>query len=205
MTTVIFLRHGPTQENHDGRIQGQRPGQLLWRETEVYISAVTPLLRPKNPSLLVSSDLERAVSTRQILKDFLQLPDIPEVTLSSLRERSVGAYEGKLWTEIPAVLQAQRGKSTYDFSVCGGEKSAEVAERVAATLHYLAREYTDTHICCVAHACWLQQLFHLVSQAALPDDWFDRTAIYETKLASNGAISKFDLMQIQAKLPADHG
>jgi broad specificity phosphatase PhoE len=205
MTTITFLRHGPTQENHEGRIQGQQHGKLLVRQTEAYLSAITPLLREKNPVILVSSDLERAVTTRRILKDFLQLAGIQEETLSSLRERSVGTYEGKLWTEIPLELQHQKGKSTYDFSVCGGEKSGEVAERVAETLKYFAREHTGNQVCCVAHACWLQQLFHLVSPEDLPDDWFDRTAVYETHLSPDGTIQDFNLIQIQAKLPQDLG
>lgn len=205
MTTVTFLRHGPTQENRDGRIQGQQHGKLLIRETEAYLAAITPLLRDQNPQLLVSSDLERATATRSMLKNFLQLADVTEETLSLLRERSVGTYEGKLWTEIPLKLQQQQGEGQYDFSVCGGEKSEEVAERVRETLKYFSREYTDSQVCCVAHACWLQQLFHLVSPDSLPSDWFDRTAMYQTSLSATGDIDDFNLIQIQAKLPVDLG
>lgn len=205
MTTITFLRHGPTQENNEGRIQGQRPGKLLVRETEAYLAAITPLLRDQNPRLLVSSDLERATLTRSMLKSFLQLADVKEETLSLLRERSVGTYEGKLWTEIPLELQQQQGEGHYDFSVCGGEKSEDVAERVVETLKYFSREYTDSQVYCVAHACWLQQLFSLVSREALPADWFDRTAMYKTTLNATGDIEQFKLIQIQAKLPKDLG
>lgn len=205
MTTITFLRHGPTQENNDGRIQGQQHGQLLVRETEAYLAAITPLLRNTNPSALVSSDLERATITRRMLKEFLQIADIKEETLSLLRERSVGMYEGKLWTEIPLELQQQKGQSQYDFSLCGGEKSGEVAERVRETLRYFSREYTGSRVCCVAHACWLQQLFHLVSPEDLPPDWFDRTAVYETLLTPAGDIQDFRMIQIQARLPQDLG
>lgn len=205
MTTVTFLRHGPTLENQQGRIQGQQHGQLLIRETEAYLSAITPLLREKQLVALASSDLERATVTRRILKDFLQLTGVTEETLSLLRERSVGTYEGKLWTEIPLELQQLKGKSRYDFSVCGGENSVEVAERVAETLKYFAREYGEGQVCCVAHACWLQQLFHLVSHEDLPPDWFDRTAVYETQLGRDGTVQEFQLIQIQAKLPQDLG
>ena len=205
MTTITFLRHGPTQENHEGRIQGQQHGKLLVRETEAYLSAITPLLRDKNPAILISSDLERATATRSILKDFLQIADIKEETLSLLRERAVGMYEGKLWTEIPSELQQQKDQSMYDFRSGGGENSQEVAQRVVETLKYFSREYTDTLVCCVAHACWLQQLFHLVSPENLPPDWFDRTAVYETTLTPTGDIEDFNLIQIQAKLPQDLG
>ena len=205
MTTVVFLRHGPTRENQEGRVQGQQPGQLLVRETEAYISAITPMLRATNPSVLVSSDLGRATGTRQILKDFLQLPTVTEVTLSLLRERAVGTYEGKLWTDMPAALQSQRGRNEYDFRVCGGEDNQAVAARVAATLRYLASAHAHASICCISHACWLQQLAQMITAEVLPDDWFDRTAIYELELAPAGTITNFKVHHIAAKLPRDLG
>lgn len=205
MVTLTFIRHGPTQENHDGRIQGQQPGRLLVRETEAYLSAITPMLRQKKPSVLVSSDLKRATATRHILKEFLQLPDVREVTLPLLRERSVGSFEGKLWTDLPEALRGQRGQSNYNFKVCGGEDHHDVARRVGSALQYFASAHAGERVCCISHACWLQQVTRLVSHESVPDDWFDRTAIYEARVSPASKIVSFSIQHIAARLPQDLG
>lgn len=201
MTTVFFVRHGPTQENREGRVQGQQPGQLLRQETEEYLAAVVPLLRAKSPVRLVSSDLERAVQTREILKEFLQLPDIQEAVSPLLREKAMGFYEGMLWAEVPAQFQAQRGQSNYDFRQFGGESNEDVAGRVAETLRQFAQRYPNERIACVTHAGWLAQLVVLADkQGILPDSWSNRTAIYEAGLGPIGQLKYFHPIALEAKL-----
>src|SRR5688500_8553360 len=125
MTTVFFLRHGPTIENAESRIQGQRPGTLLIPDTERYVAAVVPLLREKKLDMVLSSDLQRAIDTRDILKRFLQQPDIREGMSPLLREKAMGFYEGMLWQEVPNDFKELRGRSNYDFRTFGGENDVD--------------------------------------------------------------------------------
>lgn len=204
MTTAFFLRHGPTLENGEGRIQGQQPGTLLLRETEQYISAIVPLLRQKNPQILISSDLERAVKTRNILKEFLQMPNIKEGAMSLLREKTMGFYEGMLWAEVPPEFKEQRNQAKYDFRKFGGENDEDVANRVATALRKLAQQYLNQRVCCVTHAGWLKQLVLLADQkGVLPDGWTHRTAIYEAGLGPIGQLQYFHPIAIEAELPVD--
>lgn len=202
MTTAFILRHGPTQENMEGRIQGQQPGTLLPAETEHYISQIVPLLRTKTPTVLISSDLERAVRTREILREFLQLPQMKEAMSPLLREKAMGYYEGMLWSEVPGDFQEQKITHTYDFRKFGGENTEDVMERVRKFLLRVVQQYPNQHICCVTHAGWINQLVRLADkEGILPDGWTDRTAIYEAGIGSAGQLQYFHPIQITAELP----
>ncbi len=201
MTTIFFLRHGPTQENREDRIQGQQPGTLLVRETEQYLSAVTPLLREKSPTFLISSDLDRAVKTRTMLKTFLQLPGIQESSTPLLREKAMGFYEGLLWSEVPPAFQAQRNQRGYDFRQFGGENEEDVSLRVKEALRRFAQQYPNMRLCCITHAGWLESLVSLADkEGILTDGWSDRTAIYEGGIGPIGQLVYFHPIQIEAEL-----
>jgi broad specificity phosphatase PhoE len=205
MTTVFFLRHGPTQENRENRIQGQQPGTLLIQETEQYLAAVTPLLREKAPTVLLSSDLERAVKTRGMLKNFLQIPDIKEGTSPLLREKAMGFYEGLLWNEVPEAFRTQFSKERdYDFRQFGGENEEDVRARVSEALRRFAQQYPGMRICCVTHAGWIKVLVGLADKAGiLSDGWSDRTAIYEGGIGPIGQLLYFHPIALEAQLPLD--
>lgn len=201
MTTVVFLRHGPTQENKEGKIQGQQPGTLLLPETQAYVAALVPFLRPKNPQFLVCSDLERAVKTCEIVKDSLQLPDMKLTINPLLREKAMGYYEGMLWRDVPEEFQKQRGQTTFDFRKFGGESDEDMKNRVMEVLRRFASQYPDARIACVTHAGWIQQLVMLADkQGVLPDGWSSRTAIYETGLSPIGQFQYFHPINIENPL-----
>lgn len=202
MTTIFFLRHGPTKENKENRIQGQQPGNIIVRDTEQYLAAVIPLLRDKQIDLLLSSDLERAVKTRTMLKGFLQLPQLKESITPLLREKAMGFYEGMIWEEVPAAFQDQRGQDLYNFRQFGGENNEDVLQRVQSFLQHTALQYPHQHVCCVTHAGWLKQLAALAqSEAVASDGWTMRTAIYEAGLGPVGKLSYFHPIPIKAELP----
>jgi len=205
MITAFFLRHGPTEENKENRIQGQQPGTVIVRDTEVYLSAVTPLLREKRINLLVSSDLERAVVTMRMLKNFLLLPEAKEVVTPLLREKAMGYYEGMLWHEVPKAFQEQRGQELYNFRQFGGESNDDVLMRVKSFLRHVALQYPNLHVCCVTHAGWLRQLVQVASQSdVFTDGWTNRTAIYETGIGPVGELKYFHPIKIQAELPEEN-
>ncbi|MEX1112829.1 MAG: histidine phosphatase family protein [Candidatus Andersenbacteria bacterium] len=204
MTTMFFLRHGPTQENQENRIQGQQPGTLLVPDTEKYVAAVVPLLREKSPTVLISSDLERAIRTRQVLKTFLQIEGIKEAMTPLLREKAMGFYEGMLWTEVPIQFQQQRGQQVYDFRRFGGENDDDVRNRVRETLRRFAQQYPNNRICCVTHSGWIKQLVLMADQeGVLPDGWSNRTAIYEAGIGPIGQLQYFHPINIEAQLPEE--
>lgn len=202
MTSVFFLRHGPTKENYEGRIQGQLPGVLLVKETERYLAAVIPLLRERNPAMLLSSDLKRSVATRKMLGKFLQLPDVKESATPLLREKAMGFYEGMLWSEVPPEFQVQRSQSRYDFRKFGGESNEDVYKRVLRTIQQLAQYYPNRFVCCITHAGWIEQLIQVAhAEGISPDDVANRTAIYEVELTPSAQLQYFRSINLKAQLP----
>lgn len=189
MTTVFFLRHGPTQENKEQRIQGHQGGTLLHPETESYITAVIPILRAKKPSALICSDLERAVHTCRILKEKLEIEGIKESVDPLLREAAKGFYEGMAWEDVPEQIRGQRGQLMYDFRQFGGESDGDVRTRVTAMLRRLAQLYPNQHVVCITHAGWIRQLVYLTDKTKTTSPIVDRSAIYEVGLKAIGEIS----------------
>lgn len=204
MTTVFFMRHGPTAENAEGRVQGQRPGTLLIPEAERYIAAVVPLLRDERLDILLSSDLQRAVDTRDILKAFLQQPNLKDGVSPLLREKALGFYEGMLWQEVPNDFQQLRGKSTYDFRTFGGENDGDVKVRVKKALREFSLRYAQLRLACVTHAGWIEQLVLIAdTEGVLRNQWDDRTAIYEAGVGPVGQLQYFHSRSIKAAVKLD--
>lgn len=204
MTCVFFLRHGPTKENSEGRIQGQQPGTILIPETERYVAAVTPLLHSRQLQVLLSSDLDRAVETRDILRRFLAQPDIKVGVSANLREKAMGLYEGMLWQDVPQEFMEQRGRSDANFRTFGGENDDDVLKRVATVLREFAQRYANMNIGVITHSGWLSKLVTLADRAGvLPDQWSNRTAIYELGLGPAGQLRYLHPINIEAGVTLD--
>lgn len=206
MVTVFFVRHGPTDENIKGIITGQQPGQLLNVETEHYIAGVAPLLRRAEPKMIFSSDLKRAVLTRRILKEFLQLEKIEEVETPLLRERSLGSWEGKLWKDIPGAIKNQRQEKseTYNYRPFGGENHHDVCDRVRAMIEAISKQEEAKTICCVTHSGWLRQLAVILKKNKfLPDDWIHRRSIYQAKITPSQEVKSLVAIRIDAHVSGD--
>ena len=91
MTTLYLVRHGETKDNVARIIQGQRQGEL----TPVGIAQMEDLavsLSEIHFDAIISSDLQRAFDSAQILSHQLNLP---VQTTSLLRERDWGDFTGR--------------------------------------------------------------------------------------------------------------
>lgn len=96
MTRLIVWRHGNTEWNADGRVQGQTDVPLndLGREQARAAAAVLAELRP---DAIVSSDLRRAADTAAALAALTGLPVRPD---ARLRERYFGHWQGLALSEV---------------------------------------------------------------------------------------------------------
>jgi broad specificity phosphatase PhoE len=136
--TLHFVRHGETDWNRDGRIQGvadiglSAAGREQARELAASLAA-----RPIGA--IYASDLRRAVETAEPLAARL---DLPISTTPALRERDFGANEGRIAAEVAAELGTEVGTRWLgpDERHPGGESMREVYERVAAFLDELLED-----------------------------------------------------------------
>lgn len=137
MRRLVLVRHGESIWNSEARIQGQACAGLS-DVGHQQAAAVGPALAVAHPQArLVVSDLQRCRET--IAPLVAELDREPEVD-PALRERSFGAWEGRLRSEVAETdaERWQRFRSGQDvIPEVGGESSVQLADRVEPVLRAL--------------------------------------------------------------------
>jgi broad specificity phosphatase PhoE len=136
--TVLLWRHGLTEYNLNKRMQGQVDIPLGIAGL-AHAARAAAVLAEHHPTAIISSDLERAKSTAEMLAVLTGL----EVRYDPrLRERSFGLFEGLTRDEIgerwPQEFAAwRRGEEVPPIGI---EPRAAVGERVAECINESAAE-----------------------------------------------------------------
>jgi 2,3-bisphosphoglycerate-dependent phosphoglycerate mutase len=149
-TRIIFVRHGETDWNATGRLQGQQDTPLNAVGRQQARQAARRLAR-EPVWALYSSDLARAVETATIIAEPLGLT---VVTTPRLRERQYGAWEGLTAAEIqaryPEQYAAWRARSPH-FAPPQGESRSRLLTRALAELQAIARRHVRETVVVVTH------------------------------------------------------
>lgn len=150
-TKVCIIRHGETDWNKDGRIQGQLdiPLNKTGRAQAVAMAANAVHF---SFDALYSSDLERAIETARALAHYNKL-NIQ--TLAQLRERHFGKFQGLYKAEAPeqypeAFALYEARDLNYDFET--GENLTQFSQRVIAIFNELVKHHPNQQIAVVCHA-----------------------------------------------------
>jgi glucosyl-3-phosphoglycerate phosphatase len=148
MTRILLVRHGETDWNREERWQGQA-GPALNERGRLQAEAVAVRLLRFAPTVLVTSDLPRAVQTAQTIADVTGLEPALE---HDLREVDVGSWSGLTREEAQdsdpdGYARWLAGESGWD----GGETYDQMHRRVVAVLDRLAVEHEGGTIVAVAH------------------------------------------------------
>ncbi len=125
---LCLVRHGETDWNAAGRIQGQLDVPLNARGQQ-QAQAVAAALATQPFNAVFSSDLSRAQQTAAAVAQRQQLP---VQTLNGWRERHHGRMQGQTYCELasswPEGHQRLRARDP-DFEVDGGESLRQLAAR----------------------------------------------------------------------------
>lgn len=105
---VVLWRHGRTAWNAEGRFQGQLDVELD-EEGRAQAERAGRLLASLAPTMLVSSDLRRAVDTASALARHV---DLPVQVDADLRETYAGKWQGLTGVEIAARFPAEHARWT---------------------------------------------------------------------------------------------
>jgi broad specificity phosphatase PhoE len=152
--TIYYLRHGETDWNVEGRLQGQHdiPLNARGREQAAHCGEVLRDLFAKqgiDPAALdyVSSPLGRARQTMELARPAFGLPADGYAVESRLTEISFGQWEGftiaQLRNRDPQRI-AQREHDKWHFMAPGGESYKAVSERMRAWYDGLSRDTVVT-------------------------------------------------------------
>jgi glucosyl-3-phosphoglycerate phosphatase len=138
---LVMLRHGQTEYNAGSRMQGQLDTELseLGRDQAV---AAADVLAKRQPLLIVSSDLRRALDTAMTLGERSGLP--VEID-TRLRETHLGDWQGMTHLEVDAAAPGARVAWRNDarWAPHGGESRVDVAARAMPLVEELIAGQTE--------------------------------------------------------------
>jgi probable phosphoglycerate mutase len=163
---VLFLfRHGQTDWNREGRLQGHTDTPLNAAGL-AQAEALAKRLLAHRLDAVVSSDLTRALTTARIIAE---VSGVPLLTDPGLREVSVGLAEGMLWEEAKARFGAELTERWYsDDNVAfpGGETGHQTLTRGLAALRRIALTHPYQRLAVSTHGAMVRRLV----KHALPAD-----------------------------------
>ncbi|MDR2853414.1 MAG: histidine phosphatase family protein [Burkholderiaceae bacterium] len=171
-TRLIAIRHGETDWNVNGRIQGQLDIELnprgLWQALRA-----GQALEHEPIAAVYASDLRRAWQTALEIARHTGAPVYPE---TRLRERAFGCFEGRIFTEIeaehPEAARLWRQRDPH-FAPPGGESLFDFRARITAVAQDLAARHAGQQIVLVAHGGVMDVLYRSATQQELqtPRTW----------------------------------
>ncbi|TMC46699.1 MAG: histidine phosphatase family protein, partial [Chloroflexi bacterium] len=146
-----LVRHGETDWNAEGRIQGHLDVPLNARGAE-QARRVAEELAGSGAQLVLSSDLSRATQTAAIIAEHL---GVPLVLDAGLRERNLGALQGKTAADLGGADggQAFVSRMVNDPGARpeGGESLAEFRARLGGRIGELVARPPAADVVLVSH------------------------------------------------------
>jgi probable phosphoglycerate mutase len=179
-TTLILVRHGETEWNLEGRIQGHSDSRLTERGREEG-RRVAARLAGLKLAAVYASDSSRAWETGELIA----APHGLEVQIRpDLRERCYGEFEGRTREEIAAADPDTFATWLADrnrLAPPGGETQVELSARVMAALCEIAGAHPGEMVAIAGHGGPIKSALFAV--LGTPIDSWDRTWV------SNGSVT----------------
>jgi probable phosphoglycerate mutase len=187
MTEIALLRHGPTQWNADGRLQGRRDTELSedgratvadWRLPDAWAGAA-----------IISSPLRRCLDTIDILR--MAHPNLgSQTTDQRFIEMDWGTWEGRTLGDLrreQGEAMARNEARGVDFKPEGGESPRDVQVRLLPALAELAQQRENRLV--VAHRGIIRAVYALATGWEMrsdPTDKLSRNALQVFTLGDDG-------------------
>lgn len=185
---IMLIRHGETEWNRAGRIQGSSDIALndLGRQQAMRLQSA---LLGHDFARVYSSDMQRVVQTAR-----LGWGEDEEIVLDArLRELSFGRFEGYTWDELKtlypedfAIWQADREQNTH-----GGERISDVVRRTKAFLDEARARHERERILVFSHGGTIAIILSIL-MGLDPVKWWQfrhgNTAITEVRLVAGGCL-----------------
>ncbi len=196
MPVLYYVRHGETDFNLEGRLQGRRDTVLNahGRQQAAECGAVLRDLfardrRQAQDFKYISSPLKRARETMEILRGALGLAPLDYEIDARLIEIAYGDWEGLTLPEIEARnagVLTQRERDKWDFAPPGGESYLELAARIGDWYRSLT---SDTVV--AAHGGGVRALMALFK--ILPEEEASHARIEQgvVYVFANGKLSRY--------------
>jgi broad specificity phosphatase PhoE len=144
----FFLRHGETDWNLEGRIQGQRDIPLNATGL-AQARAAAQLLPPGHIDRVIASPLRRALDTAQAVAARYGIPLHRD---EGLQERGFGSFEGRLIDELKAEHSVPADRSLRRVMPADSERWDALQARVMTAVERWLDRHADEALLFVSHA-----------------------------------------------------
>ncbi len=188
---IIFVRPGETDWNLAGRLQGWVAAPLNAHGRE-QIKRLANFVRHIGLTKLVSSDIQRAKETAEILAEVLGF----EPTLDMrLRERHIGHWQGLTVPEIRGWYPEEYAAVTEDqesYVITDGESFGQLRARLREALQDIIAEADtnteDVAVGIISHTTAIRVLIpELISDADLDDVNFGNSSVTSLMRTEDGS------------------
>ncbi|UOF89803.1 histidine phosphatase family protein [Fodinisporobacter ferrooxydans] len=157
---LVVMRHGETDWNRCGRMQGQLETSLNQTGYEQIRNACRKLFQRYAFARILSSPLLRARQSAMVCGDYFQLPI---EFVQQFSERRFGLLEGKTREEIYEQFQVSHPEEISDTRF-GVESMDRLVERLVSGLEYLHAQYADETLLLLTHGSIIRCLAGLGGQ-----------------------------------------
>ena len=163
-TYFTYVRHGETDGNIAGRLQGGANGQLT-ENGMAQARAVAEALREEEFDAIFTSDLDRARRTAEAIRAAGH-SEVPFIITSRLREWNCGDCDNITWealrSDYPALADTfLRENLASEFP--HGESRAECQARIDQFLENALAEWRGKRLLLVSHGGVLQRVFRRIT------------------------------------------
>lgn len=197
---IYFTRHGETEWNKEGTIQGQMDSPLT--ENGIRMGKI---LREKSKDIhfdeVYSSDLGRAYDTAKLIR-----PNSHIVKTSLLREIDVGYWSGKNIIEVKKDdrwLHRLYFDNPNKYNRVDGESLYDLRSRVEKFFEYAVYPELDETILVVAHGVTIVAMYSIMEEVPMENFW-------DNKVRRNGEFNiadyhagKFKIVKKAPQNPVD--
>jgi broad specificity phosphatase PhoE len=161
LSRLVLWRHGETDYNATGRMQGHLDAELTpagWNQARFAVPALVRF----DPDVVLTSDLHRAMDTATV---FTEASGVPLRVDKRLRETNLGKWQSLTTEEAergwPGAIATWRTDATW--APPEGESRVDVANRTAEVVGELDTEFDRTVLLCVHGGVIAALTGHLLS------------------------------------------
>lgn len=168
--TLTMVRHGETDWNAEGKIQGSTKEVDLNENGRSQIRTLAKKLKGKRFDLILASDLNRCVQSAEILSKELGIPY--ETPWEILQERRYYSWEGRNVDEVLAEHPMKLKKGGFAFHTANpeeGETLSEFLQRMQDAYNKILDAYPGKHILLVGHGGVNRALKLLAENLSFPE------------------------------------
>jgi uncharacterized phosphatase len=155
ITTICLVRHGQTDWNALGKLQGQTDIPLN-EQGKIQAQKCGEFLSKADWDVIITSPLKRAKETAEIISSYIDRPVIENLEFI---EKNFGSAEG---------MTAHERESAFSDKVYPNQESQEsLRDRLVKGLQEIQQGYPEKKVILVAHGAVIHFILRLMSNEAI--------------------------------------